>query len=825
MESDGLKILIINGDLPAFPGWGGIEFLHTTALVRMAEKVGLASLVHTREQSEKKELLEEAGVSLYLWENPQLEETTQSPHPKPTIFRRATKALYNVVRAWPPRPHDTLIQDFQFSTLAGPIIQALNEAAWDALVVVQSNCAYWVEQLPSFPVRVLVMHDVRALVYKRRAQAVSSFIQKLAFLIQAHLYLRFEQAYSRKYDLVITVSSSDEAWVRKYYRPNRVVNIPIPIDTNYFAPMPGEPVFKSRIVFTGMMNHPPNVDAACFFARDVFPQVQASVPEAQFWIVGRDPAPAVKELATLPGVVVTGFVRDIRPYKAQAAVEVVPLRFGAGMRQKILEAWSMKKCVVSTEIGAEGLDYKDGTNILIANDTKTMAGKIIKVLNTPGLSERVGRYGHELVVKQHRPEDLSARYYEAISTIRNEKRIKAGPIHTLIDLRWMLPGVAGGIENMSRAFVNELLERDHFNRYTLLLPSLAKYDFDLRRNSNIEVIVADGPKYYVKFVWWRGTQLIHKALKLNYWRSPEVEMLRRGGELNADFVLSLSGYINSDMLNMRNVIVVPDLQHEYHPEFFSADVLAERTRVFGHSIAQADYVIAISEYTRQTIIKRFRVDSERIKTIHLAADPIFYRGNTAPGHKEQVLKKYGLPDKGYLFFPSNTWPHKNHKGAIEALNILRRDLGHDLLLVCTGSGKEAQGDLYDIVRERGLEDRVRFLGYCPSMDMLALYRGAASLVYPSFFEGFGIPLIEAMCSGCPIVCSNLTCLPEIADDAALLVDPHSPEELAAAIDTVLTNQELRSELIRKGHERALRFSWSKFTYEIVQVLYEISRID
>jgi glycosyltransferase involved in cell wall biosynthesis len=821
MKSDTFKILILNGDLPVFPGWGGIEFLHTTSLAQMAQKVGLVSLVHTREQSEKKEYLANAGVSLYLWENPNLDQSSQVNSRRPSMLRQTAKALYNLARTWPPRPHDTLLQDLQFCTIAGPILQALNEGTWDALVVVQSNCAYWMDQLPAFPVRVLVMHDVRALVYERRAQVATSLIERAAYLLQARLYRRFERVYSRKYDLIVTVSSTDEAWVRKYYRPQRVVTIPIPIDGTYFTPMPDEAVAKSRILFTGMMNHPPNVDAACFFARDVFPQIRAAIPEAQFWIVGRDPTPEVKDLATLPGVVVTGLVPDIRPYKARAGVEVVPLRFGAGMRQKILEAWSMEKCVVSTEIGAEGLDYQDGVNILIANDAITMANKVIKVLKDPSLSELIGRDGHGLVVNQHHPSKLSRKYYQAIASVVREKRGKAGPIHTVIDLRWMLPGIAGGIENLSRSFINELSERDFFNHYTMLVPSLVKYDFDLRRNPNINVTVADGPGYYSRVLLWRAKQLIHKALNLSYWRSPEVETLRRGRDLNADFILSLSGYIYPDMRPLRNVVLVPDLQHEYHPEFFLPHILAERKRIFGYSITHANYLIAISEYTRQTIIERFKIDPDRIKTIHLAADPIFYKGNTISGDKERILKKYNLPDKGYLFFPSNTWPHKNHKGAIEALRILHRDYGHDLLLVCTGSSKEAQGDLQHLIRKVGLKDRVRFVGYCPSEDMVALYEGAASLIYPSLFEGFGIPLLEAMWCDCPIVCSNLTCLPEIAGDAALLVDPRSSDDLAWSVDRVLTDEDLRARLISRGRERALRFSWSRFTCEVIRLLHKI----
>jgi glycosyltransferase involved in cell wall biosynthesis len=106
-------------------------------------------------------------------------------------------------------------------------------------------------------------------------------------------------------------------------------------------------------------------------------------------------------------------------------------------------------------------------------------------------------------------------------------------------------------------------------------------------------------------------------------------------------------------------------------------------------------------------------------------------------------------------------------------------------------------------------------------DMPALYEGAAALVFPSFFEGFGIPLLEAMWCDCPIVCSNATSLPEVAGDAALFFDPHSPEELALAISRVLTDNQLRQTLIERGHQQSKEFSWHKFTTEIVRILHQV----
>jgi len=198
--------------------------------------------------------------------------------------------------------------------------------------------------------------------------------------------------------------------------------------------MPGIAERPARILFTGMMAHPPNADAAGFFAREVLPRVQSQVPDAEFWIVGRDPSPAVKALAAVPGVVVTGFVADMRPYLAQAAVVVVPLRFGSGMRQKILEAWAMQKCVVSTSIGAEGLDARHGENILLADDAAAMADRVVEAIRDVGLRDRIRGEGRALVKTAHDPELLARRYHDGIAAVLREKQQQDGPLRAVLVL-------------------------------------------------------------------------------------------------------------------------------------------------------------------------------------------------------------------------------------------------------------------------------------------------------------------------------------------------------------------------------------------------------
>ena len=817
-----MKVFILNKDLPVFPGRAGHEYLHTTTLAKIASRVGLVSLVHTREQFEKKQALEDAGVNLYTWENPLVREPGRLPKvQKRSALRKAMEIGREILGTWPDRPRDTFVQDFQFRNIAGPLLKGLIDTKWECLVVVQSTCAHWLDYLPPFPLRVLVLHDVRALVYERRFRSANSSLEKALCRLDAKVYEKFERRYCRQYDLVVTVSSADEEWVRKRYSPKRLETVEIPVDCNFFLPMDGIAESPSRIILTGMMDHLPNVDAARFFAIDVLPLIRKKIPGAEFWIVGRTPHPSVISLGALPGVIVSGYVDDIRPYMAQAGVIVVPLRFGSGMRNKILEAWSMKKCVVSTSIGAEGLNYENGRNILIADDAGTFAEKVIQLLGDDVLKNRLRDNGRPIVLENHHPEKLARKFYDAMERTLVEKQHSDDPIHALIDLRWMKPGLAGGIENLSRSFIKHLMECDRSNQYTLHIPTEIKYDFDTRRNQNFQLHLADGPADRLRGLFWLISRAIHRRVKIDYWRSPEVESLRLLRGLNVDVVLSMSGYIFTDMYPMRNVLVVHDLQHEYHPEFFAPDVLEERRRVFGDSIRHADHLIAVSEHTRKTIIETLGIDPKKVTTVHEAADPIFHPQGRRLLEKTKVLHKYGLQDDKYLYFPGNTWPHKNHAGAIEALAILRDR--HDVkpLLVVSGAMKESQPALLGKIKKLKLDNQVRFIGYCPPEDMPLLYEGAAMLVYPSFFEGFGIPLVEAMWCDCPIVCSNVSSLPEIAGDAALLVDPNCPEELAGAIHRVLTDEQTRRQLVERGRKQVKKFSWQNYTIETVRILRDV----
>ena len=387
-----------------------------------------------------------------------------------------------------------------------------------------------------------------------------------------------------------------------------------------------------------------------------------------------------------------------------------------------------------------------------------------------------------------------------------------------IDMRWMIPGIAGGIEQVARAFLSELLSIDRCNRYTLIMPARVAHGIDLRRNPRVRITSLDGPANYFGRAWHEIRRRMYPSFAVGDLSNGELppEWVR---SLDAEIVYSFPGYIYPDVTALPQVLMVPDIQHEYRPEFFTPQALEGRIRIYRDSIERATRVCAISEFTRQTLIDKLGVAPAKVTTIHLAADSIFQHVQEASD--AAVWSRHGLQPKQYLFFPGHTWHHKNHRAAIRTLAILRDVHRVSLPLVCTGGPREAQAAIDHEIASLGLRDAVHFLGYVPRQYLPALYRGAACLLFPSLFEGFGMPVLEAMACGCPVVCSNTTSLPEIGGGAALLVDPENAEALALAVANVIHSDELRYGMRERGLARVKQFSWRRHTTETLRVLYEV----
>ena len=819
MSSSRLKLLVINTDLPIFPGGGGVEYLAMTRMATLAKDVGLVSMAHTRSDLVRSVDLEHAGIHLYLWHSPWLDGQPVLPSTRPGLLRRLHGWVRDGGLSWRRRgrPSDTLINDAAFANMAPGVVQAFQERAWHVVAVVQSSCAAMIERVPTHLVSVLVMHDIRARLYQRRAEVADSLLDRWRLRREARRYAAFERASCRRFDLVVTVSDEDARWVQDNYQPRRVYELKLPVDPEHFTPAEPCEEVPGRVVFTGLLSHPPNVDAAVYFARTVLPQVRATIPAAEFHIVGRRPSDEVLALSALPGVRVIPDVPDIRAHVRPASVVVVPLRYGSGSRQKILEAWSMEKCVVSSSIGAEGLSYVDGTNLFIADSAEAMAAAVTTAIREPEVRDRVRHGGREVVEREHNATLLAAGYHAELTTLAREKAETETRMRVLLDMRWMIPGLAGGIENLARAFTRELLAIDRTNEYCALLPARCRYDFDVRGRSNFRVISHDSAWETARLYAQAYRRRVLASLRFPDVDRPEVAHLARLADLGVEIGYSFPGYIHPELWPLRNVLIIPDIQHEYLPEFFSPAALEERRRVYGDAARRADHICAISEFTRQTLITRLGVAPDRVTTVPLAADAAF-RSDDVHGRDAEILVEHSLAAGRYLFFPAHTWKHKNHKAAIDALRVLRDRHQVTITLVCTGGQREAQPALEEQMEVAGLRDSVRFLGYVPREHVPTLYRNAACLVFPSLFEGFGMPVLEAMASGCPVVCSNSSSLPEIAGEGATLVDPNNAEALADAIAALLADAELRAHRRTLGLERAKAFSWRRHTLETLAVI-------
>jgi glycosyltransferase involved in cell wall biosynthesis len=225
-----------------------------------------------------------------------------------------------------------------------------------------------------------------------------------------------------------------------------------------------------------------------------------------------------------------------------------------------------------------------------------------------------------------------------------------------------------------------------------------------------------------------------------------------------------------------------DIQHVFFPEFFSRSELAYRWIVYGWSLRRARTVIAISGHVKETLVERMGIDPERVEVIHLGLDHELFRPDG------------GEPKRPFLLYPANPWPHKNHERLFEAFRRVRQ-ARPELRLVLTGTGLERLGAVPAGVEVRGRVARE---------ELARLYRTASALVFPSLYEGFGQPPLEAMASGTPVATSRAGALPEVCGDAALYFDPTSVEEIAEAILAVL---ERPDRLIQRGVERAAAFTW------------------
>ena len=279
----------------------------------------------------------------------------------------------------------------------------------------------------------------------------------------------------------------------------------------------------------------------------------------------------------------------------------------------------------------------------------------------------------------------------------------------------------------------------------------------------------------------------------------------------------------------RTVVTVHDLGYHYYPEAhttFQNLYLRWSTR---HNARAATRLLADSQATRQDLIRYYDTPEEKIAVVYPGRDETL-----APVAGEESLAgiraRYGLSES-YLLYVGTLHPRKNLVRLVQAFAALLQSLAASsdrrkdgLQLVLAGQKGWHYDEIFAEVRRLGLTERVVLTGYVPGADLGGLLSGALAFVFPSLYEGFGLPVLEAMACGTPVVCSATSSLPEVAGDAALLVDPLDTEEISRALDQIVVDDSLRQVLVERGFQQVQRFSWQRCAQETLQVLEDVAHV-
>jgi len=333
-----------------------------------------------------------------------------------------------------------------------------------------------------------------------------------------------------------------------------------------------------------------------------------------------------------------------------------------------------------------------------------------------------------------------------------------------LSLLTLVPGISGGSETYARELCRALA-RVGTHRYEVLAPTLAP-----ESGGGLETVVATG---------YPASTTIPGRLRAMAGASMRPGAL--AGRLAGADVVHYPLTVPVPPVDRPTILTLLDVQHLDLPALFPRGERVFRRLAYDRAARKANRVVVISEWTRERVVERLELDPTRVHAIHLAVD------------HERFFPDPDVPREPFLLYPARPWPHKNHARLFEAFASLREGRP-ELRLVLTGVG-HGPADLPDGVEARG---------GVPTDELVSLYRRAAAVVFPSLYEGFGLPPLEALACGCPVASSRAGSLPEVLGDAAVLFDPEDPSSIAAGVDEALDRAE---ELRRLGPEHAAAFTW------------------
>ena len=378
-----MKILFLSPTVP-FPLTDGGRIRVFNLLKQIAEKSDITLLALQTQPTDEEGVaeLQQLGVQVHLVPN------------APTLPRVSLRTLINAFH----RQQPITVARYDLPAYRQKFKELIATEDYDLVHYEMFHTAQFHTEtdLPG----VLSQQNVDSEIWRRLCDETANPFYKFVYWTQQRAFQRYERVLSPKFDAVTCTSDIDATVFQHHCAEDAIAIIPNGVDVMHFQP-DFTTEAPAHLIYIGSMDWYPNEDAVAFFADEILSGIQSEVPEVQFSIVGGNPSARVQKLEEREGVIVAGRVPEIKPYFAEATVFVVPLRIGSGTRLKILEALAMGKAIVSTSVGAEGLDLKDGEEIFIADEPKPFAEAVTRLLTDPALRRRIGENGRARVEKDY----------------------------------------------------------------------------------------------------------------------------------------------------------------------------------------------------------------------------------------------------------------------------------------------------------------------------------------------------------------------------------------------------------------------------------------
>lgn len=364
-----------------------------------------------------------------------------------------------------------------------------------------------------------------------------------------------------------------------------------------------------------------------------------------------------------------------------------------------------------------------------------------------------------------------------------------------VDLRNLQSGFLSGVENYTINVLERLLKKDQQNHYTLFYNAFRPTTAESLRFVNSNTVTRRFP---------------NKLLNLSLRAIGRPYFEKYIGDFDILFLPNFNQFAIGKTKKL--AITVHDLSPFVLPEFYNtkrriwhASLPARKT------LARADVIFAVSEFTKLELIKLFNVAPEKIVVTHLGVDHSLFQPNIPEARLREVRNVYGLPGEFLLYF-GTIEPRKNVVGLIQAYNAMQTNID----LVIAGRPGWKYSEVFREIEKSPKKRNIHVLGFVEEADPPALLKLAKAFVFPSFYEGFGLPVLEAMSVGTPVVTSQVTSIPEVTGDTALLVDPYNVPSIAKALDVIVTDAALRESFSKKGIAHAQQFTWDKTAEKVLE---------